>query len=174
MVVVPLNSFNNCTALSQHYACRYILSDQLILNSYQVLRGAGRDETNLRFTKSLADLRGWGQNYTAGHGHSKFTWAGAFITNQQERGVFDSKVNLHLGYLTKPARRGDTRLYVGQLVRNTSSAELLFKPGQWFTLALQENEQVGRGVWVLGIGQGGNRRDTWLSVRRQLGKQPLT
>jgi hypothetical protein len=123
--------------------CRYILSDQLFLNSYQVIRGAGRDNTNLRFVKSLADLHGWPQNYTAGHGKSKYTWAGAMITNQQQKGVFAPSVNLHLGHVAKPAKRGDTKLWVGSLVRNTSSADRLFQVGQWITIALAENAQVG-------------------------------
>lgn len=129
--------------------CRYILSDQLHLNSYQVLRGAGRDHTVLRFTKSLVDLRGWGTNYTAGRGKSPHTWAGAMITNQQQKGVFGPTVNLHLGSVAQPAKRGDTRLYLGSLVRNTSSAELLFTPGQWYTLALAENAEVSRGLLLL-------------------------
>jgi len=124
---------------------RYILSDQLFLNSYQVLRGAGRDQTNLRFTRSLADLRGWGQNYTAGKGRSKFTWAGAMITNQQQKGVFPQSTNLHLGHVVKPAKRGDTRLYLGNLVRNSSSAELIIKPGQWVTIGMAENAEVREG-----------------------------
>lgn len=128
---------------------RYILSDQLHLNSYQVLRGAGRDYTVLRFTKSLVDLRGWGTNYTAGRGKSPHTWAGAMITNQQQKGVFGPTVNLHLGSVAQPAKRGDTRLYLGSLVRNTSSAELLFTPGQWYTLALAENAEVSTGLLLL-------------------------
>jgi hypothetical protein len=119
-----------------------------VLNSYQVLRGAGRDRTNLRFTKAFADLQGWGQNYTAGRGASRFTWAGGLITNQQQKGVFAPSINLHLGHVVKPAKRGDTRLYVGQLVRNTSSAELLLKPGQWFSLAIAENAEVSSKGWV--------------------------
>jgi hypothetical protein len=134
-------------ALLSFNCCRYILSDQLFLNSYQVLRGAGRDYTNLRFTRSLVDLRGWGANYTAGRGKSPHTWAGAMITNQQQQqGVFAPKVNLHLGRVAKPAKRGDTRLYVWDLVRNASSAEILFQPGQWYTLAMAENAEVSRAV----------------------------
>ena len=107
-----------------------------------MLRGAGRDHTNLRFTKSMVDLHGWGTNHTAGQGRSKYTWAGAMISNKQDKGVFAPNVNLHLGQVAKPAKRGDTRIYVNQLVRNASSAELLFQPGQWYTLALAENAQV--------------------------------
>lgn len=111
------------------------------------MRGAGRDHTNLRFVKSLADLHGWPQNYTAGHGKSKYTWAGAMITNQQQKGVFAPSVNLHLGHVAKPAKRGDTKLWVGSLVRNTSSADRLFQVGQWITIALAENAQVGATQW---------------------------
>jgi hypothetical protein len=64
------------------------------------------------------------------------------ISNKQDKGVFAPNVNLHLGQVAKPAKRGDTRIYVNQLVRNASSAELLFQPGQWYTLALAENAQV--------------------------------
>jgi hypothetical protein len=64
------------------------------------------------------------------------------ITNQQQQGVFAPKVNLHLGSVAKPAKRGDTRLYVRDLVRNASSAEGLLQPGQWYTLAMAENAEV--------------------------------
>ncbi|KAF6249078.1 pectin lyase fold/virulence factor [Scenedesmus sp. NREL 46B-D3] len=120
---------------------RYLLSNQLNLTSNQVLRGAGRDATNLFFNTSLQQLHGWGPKYIPGMGKSPYTWAGALISTQRDSNLY-SGWRMRLAEVAEPAARGDTRLFVKNLSSGATMADELFVPGQWMALRLQENQQA--------------------------------
>jgi hypothetical protein len=129
--------------LCHHCSCRYLLTKQLNLSSNQVLRGAGRDATNLFFNTSLQQLHGWGPQYAPGMEKSPYTWAGALISTQKERFLY-SGWRMRLAAVAKPAARGDQRLYVKDLSNAAAVADAVFVPGQWVALRMRENRQVSR------------------------------
>ncbi|KAF6249079.1 hypothetical protein COO60DRAFT_1583210 [Scenedesmus sp. NREL 46B-D3] len=120
---------------------KYLLNNQLNLTSNQVLRGAGRDATNLYFNTSLQQLHGWGPHWTAGMEKSPFTWAGGLISTQREKRLFDAQ-SLYLANLTRPAARGDTRLYLGFYRDDKKRADQLIVPGQWMSLTMLETPKA--------------------------------
>jgi hypothetical protein len=76
---------------------------------------------------------------------SPYTWAGALISTQKEKYMY-SGWRMHLASVSKPAERGEQRLYVKDLSRGAARADEVFVPGQWVALRMRENRQVGSGV----------------------------
>ena len=122
---------------------KYLLSGQLVLDSNQVLRGAGRDASKLYFTKSMNDLFGWGSSgYQAGKANSPYTWLGALISTQRTHKLTGD--DMYLGKVTRPAFRGQRRLFVdfsGTRYAGKPANEV-FIPGQWMALRMYENQNV--------------------------------
>jgi hypothetical protein len=136
-----------CCAVS-HVTARYLLCNQLNLTSNQVLRGAGRDATSLFFSTSLQQLHGWGPHWKAGMEKSPYTWAGGLISTQREKRLFNPR-SLYLANVTRPAARGDTRLYLGFYRDNNKRADQLIVPGQWMSLTMIETPKVSTWCYVL-------------------------
>ncbi|KAF8061409.1 hypothetical protein HT031_004500 [Scenedesmus sp. PABB004] len=120
---------------------RYLLHNQLNISSNQVLRGAGRDATTLLFNTSLQQLYGWGPRWRAGQEASPYTWSGALISTQREKRMFNPST-LELGKVTRPAARGDRRLYVGNFTGSARAAAAAFKAGQWVSLGMFETPEA--------------------------------
>lgn len=105
----------------------YRLTGQLRLrDSGVVLRGRGRNETILRFERSLSDLFGWDKAFA--NGNNGLIQAGRREDN------FDN-----VARVAEPASRGDR-----VLVLERDAAERGVEPGTWIKLTMQSDD---RSLW---------------------------
>eukprot|EP00879_Flechtneria_rotunda_P023635 GHRR01025009.1.p1 GENE.GHRR01025009.1~~GHRR01025009.1.p1 ORF type:complete len:378 (+),score=81.41 GHRR01025009.1:302-1435(+) len=88
----------------------YVISNKLEIQKRVVLKGAGRNATILRFTKSLTDI---GNNTWAG-GNSQYTYGPALINFW---GTGRTDYTTLMGTVTRFAARGSKRLYVSSVAQ---------------------------------------------------------
>lgn len=131
------------------------MSNQLTLDSNQVLRGAGRDSTKLYFVKSMQDLFGWGSKYQPGKSNSPYTWLGALIQTQRQKKLWND--DMYYGKVARPANRGDRKLFTdfSGTPNAGKRADQVFKAGEWMALRMYENMNVSvRCHWVVPVRAG--------------------
>lgn len=103
----------------------YRLAAQLFLReSGVVLRGEGRNESTLLFTRSLADLHGWDIGFANGNN-------GMIQAGRSGRGVFEN-----VGSIAENARRGDRVIVLDGDARAAG-----VEPGTWLRLTMQAADQ---------------------------------